>query len=210
MLYLIQEGVTSIDPTYSDPLRAIGPISVTPEAGTYLDLATWTGISLDAPPCQKDGLVNPRFPIYLQSYDVPAVEQAYTVYAEGVSDPEGPFFNSLLMWEAYANHGVRDVDAASTAFAFREANILAAPLITYVPGGPDLDAKAAALGNKLRNILHEASGREDFRSYVNYSYGDEDDEQLYGSEKWRQCKLQALKKTYDPEEKFSFYAPIKI
>jgi hypothetical protein len=211
MLYLIQEGVTAIDETYSKPLRDIGPISVTPDAGTYRDLAGWTGIALDSPPCQKAGLVNPRFPIYLENYDVSAVEKAYSVYAEGVSG-DSPFSNSLFMWESYATKGVRSVDSASTAFAFRDENILAAPLITYMPDANDegLDARAEDLGNKLRNILHEATGRKTYRAYVNYAYGNENEEQLYGSDKWRQCKLRALKKTYDPESKFSFYHPIRI
>lgn len=211
MLYLIQEGVTAIDETYSKPLRDVGPISVSPVAGTYRDLAAWTGIAVDSPPCQKAGLVNPRFPIYLENFNVPAVEKAYSVYAEGVSGAS-PFNNSLFMWESYATKGVREIDGASTAFAFRDENILAAPLITYMPDANDdtLDARAAELGNKLRDLLHEATGRETYRAYVNYAYGNEDDEQLYGSEKWRQCKLRALKKTYDPKEKFSFYNPIRI
>jgi hypothetical protein len=30
----------------------------------------------------------------------------------------------------------------------------------------------------------------------------------YGSEQWRQVKLRELKDKYDPNRKFSFYAPI--
>jgi hypothetical protein len=112
------------------------------------------------------------------------------------------------MFEGYSTQGVHAIPGSSSAFAFRSENLLAAPLINYVPAGPELDSQVAQLGNQLRSILRDGSGRQDFRAYINYAYGDETPQQLYGTEKWRQTRLQALKKKYDPAGKFSFYAPI--
>lgn len=104
--------------------------------------------------------------------------------------------------------GVQAIDSQSSAFAFRQDNLLTAPLITYEPAGSQLDAQAAALGSQLRQILFEASGQDVMHTYVNYAFGNENPSQWYGSEAWRQNRLKQLKNKYDPKRKFSFYGPI--
>ncbi|KAE8377935.1 hypothetical protein BDV26DRAFT_262436 [Aspergillus bertholletiae] len=207
LFYIIQEGVKVVDSAYTKPFHDIGPLSTEPKGGSYTDLAGWTGIALSSPPCQKAGLVNPRFPNYLEEYNIPAQKKAYDIFAQGVRGTS-PFNNSIFMFEGYSMQGVKAIDSKSSAFAFRGENILSAPLITYAPAGSDLDKKAAQLGNKLRQVLQKASGRPEVRAYVNYAYGDETPQQWYGSEQWRQDRLKALKQKYDPTGKFSFFAPI--
>ncbi|KAJ5385005.1 FAD-binding type 2 [Penicillium concentricum] len=204
VLYLIQEGVKAVDPVYTKPFHDIGPLAIVPQSGSYQDLAAWTGIALDSPPCQNMGLANPRFPIYLEKYDVAAQKMAWDIYAPAVRG-DSPFTYSIFMFEGYSEGGVHAIPSSSSAFPFRSENILAAPLINYVPVDKALEDKAAALGKQLRNILHEATGRTDIRAYVNYAHGDETTHQLYGES---QQRLLALKKKYDPTGKFSFYAPI--
>jgi hypothetical protein len=138
---------------------------------------------------------------------VPAQKAAYDQFVAAANN-SSPFNGSLFIFEGYSMEGIHAIDSDSTAFAFRSENVLAAPLITYTPAGSDLDKEAALVGEQLRQILHEASGNADVRAYVNYAYGDETPKQWYGSEAWRQSRLQGLKKKYDPEGKFSFYAPI--
>ncbi|KAJ5897015.1 uncharacterized protein N7473_006414 [Penicillium subrubescens] len=207
IFYIIQEGVTTVDSAYTEPFHNIGPISIQPASGTYTDLAGWTGIANSSPPCQKGALANPRFPIYLQSYNVDAQKKAYSVFANAVRGAS-TFNNSIFMFEGYSMEGVQAIASDSSAFAFRSENILAAPLINYLPAGSTLDTKVANLGNQLRDILRDGTGQDDFRAYVNYAYGDETLQELYGSESWRQSRLHALKQKYDPTGKFSFYAPI--
>jgi hypothetical protein len=204
---IIQEGVTAVDSVYTDPFHSLGPISIETHTGSYTDLAKWVGITTTDGPCQKTGAMNPRFPIYLETYDVAAQKKAYEVFAEGIRG-SSVFNNSLFTFDGYSTGGVRSIDPKSTAFAFRDQNVLTAPLITYTPDGAELDAKAAKLGKKLRQILHEGSGRENVPAYVNYAFGDEGPTEWYGSESWRQSRLQSLKKKYDPKGMFSFYAPI--
>ncbi|CAI7586539.1 unnamed protein product [Penicillium glandicola] len=204
VFYIIQEGVTAVDSIYTKPFHDIGPLSVVPEAGTYKDLATWTGVAVDSPPCLNSGYANPRFPIYLESYNIPAQKKAWDIYAPAING-SSPYSNSILMFEGYSFGGVHDIPSSSSAFAFRSENILAAPLINYLPGNETVANQAVALGNQLRNVFFEASGRDDIRAYVNYAHGEETQNQLYGNSKER---LLALKKKYDPTGKFSFYAPI--
>jgi hypothetical protein len=180
---------------------------VTPDSGTYQDLAAWTEISLDSAPCQKSGLANPRFPLYLQTYNITAQKLAYDLFASSVGGSSA-FSSSIFMFEDYSSGGVKAVDSNSTAFAFRSADLLSAPLITYNSTDAVVDQQAATLGKQLRDIMHVGSGDSEYRAYVNYAFGDEGPTGWYGSDDWRQERLQALKTKYDPEGVFSFYAPI--
>ncbi|RYP37486.1 hypothetical protein DL768_010866 [Monosporascus sp. mg162] len=204
--YIIQEGVSVVDPAYTQPFRALGPVSVTPSNGTYRDVSRWVGISLDGPPCQKTGTANPRFPIYLPAYNATAQQELYALFASA-TNASSPFANSLFMFEGYSMQGVEAVNSASAAYAFRDDNLLMAPLIQYTPAGPERDQQAAQLGNQLRRILHWGSGRSQMHTYVNYAYGNESPQEWYGHEQWRQDRLKALKRKYDPRGRFSFYAP---
>ncbi|KAJ4127447.1 hypothetical protein NW754_007775 [Fusarium falciforme] len=112
------------------------------------------------------------------------MEKAYKLFTSEIGG-DSPFNGSLFMFESYSTQGVRDIDGKSTAFAFRDANLLIAPLITYKPAGPNIDKRAADLGVGLRNILHKASGKEEIYVYMNYAFGDKNAKQWYGSEAWR-------------------------
>ncbi len=205
-IYIIQEGVTTVDSVYTQPFHNIGPIAITPNNGTYFDLARWTGIALDQGPCQFAGMANPRFPVYLPGYNATAMQEVYDLFKAGTAG-SSPFAGSLFMFEGYSTQGVKAVSDASTAYAFRVDNLLVAPLIQYTPGTAALDAQAQQFGNQLRQALHRGSGRTQMHTYVNYAYGDETPLAWYGADQWRQDRLKALKKKYDPKGKFSFYAP---
>jgi hypothetical protein len=116
---------------------------------------------------------------------------------------------SVILFEGYSTQGVHAVDAASTAYPFRDSQLLVSPVLFY-PEGPELNNKAQALGTQLRDIQFKASGLPAIRAYVNYAYGNEGAQQWYGTENWRQQKLKSLKQKYDPTGKFNFYGPIMV
>jgi hypothetical protein len=207
-MYIIQGGVDAVDAAYTQPFSDIGPISSEALSGTYLDLASWTGISLTDTPCLKTGDANPRFPIYLKSYNATAQRLVYDLFAEATTNASTPFSDALFMFEGYSQQGVKAISDDATAFAYRADNLLVAPLLTYTPTGPEVQEAAYALGNQMRQILYEGSGESSLNTYVNYAYGDETPLAWYGAEAWRQERLQGLKEDFDPEHRFSFYAPI--
>lgn len=208
IMYIIQEGVTSVDSKYTAPFHDIGPLTITPQSGTYLDLAKWTGIALDSPPCQDFGFSNPRFPIYTSTYNITAQRKAYDLYASAISGADNPYYNSIFMFEDYPSDGVRNRENGASAFGFRNDYLLSAPLIIYNSTGQAQDDAVKQLGTQLRNIIWEGTGKNELHTYVNYAYGNEGSPSWYGHEEWRQEKLKALKRKYDPKGKFSFYAPI--
>lgn len=87
--------------------------------------------------------------------------------------------------------------------------ILNSSFATVYPANHTLDAIADTYGKQARGVLHagDAPGRP-LNTYVNYASTDETPEQMYGYEPWRLAKLRALKKKYDPNGRFNFYAPV--
>ncbi|KAJ4336322.1 hypothetical protein N0V87_005473 [Didymella glomerata] len=181
------------DKPYTAPFHALSPLKATPQSGTYNDLAAWTGIALDSPPCQDFGFNNPRFPIYSHAYNATAQKRAYDVYAAAIGGADSPYTNSIFMFEDYASEGIRARPTDASAFAFRDAHILAAPLIIYGSTGAAEDGSVKRLGNQLRDIIRKGTGSEELHTYVNYAYEDEGSQSWYGYEDWRQEKLKALK-----------------
>ncbi len=206
IVYLLQEGVKAVDVKHSAALKKLGPVRVEDTPGTYLDLAAWTMISMADAPCQKLGASNLRYPLYLDTYNIGAVKQAYDMFADALrSRPE--FAHSIFMFENYPVQGLRKSESKNSAFAFRNDSVLLAPLINFPSDDKDLAGMAVMLGEALRNTLHKASGRDTMHTYVNYAFRDSSEE-MYGAEAWRQEKLAGLKAKYDPHRRFAFYNPV--
>ncbi|KAI1839404.1 hypothetical protein JX266_014385 [Neoarthrinium moseri] len=207
-MYIIEEGVNVVNATHTKPFLDLGPLIHQSKNGTYLDLGQWTGISLQDGPCQETGNANPRFPIYMKQYNPDAQAQVYELFRNATTSDSSPFSDALFMFEGYSQNGVKAQGNDVSAFAYRSENILAAPLLTYVPTGPAVEQAAYKLGSKMRTILDQGANEGNLKAYVNYAYGDETATSWYGSQPWRQDRLRTLKQKYDPMGKFSFYGPI--
>ncbi|RYP31091.1 hypothetical protein DL767_005935 [Monosporascus sp. MG133] len=170
-------------------------------------------------------------PTFRKREGVKTVDPSYTNYFHElgpvVMDSAGGSYTDLPAWTGNANTSppcqksglvnmrfpvdietVKAVPSESTAFPFRGDKLLISSLIIYEPGGPELDKKAADLGETLRQILHEGGGRKELYTYINYAFGLETQRNWCYNEQWRQERLLDLKNNYDPQRKFSFYAPI--
>jgi hypothetical protein len=79
--------------------------------------------------------------------------------------------------------------------------------VTYTPN-KSFDGIAQDFGRGIRSTLHKASKGSNMRAYVNYAVGEESLQNIYGSDSWRIKKLKELKRSYDPQDRFRWYAPI--
>ncbi|KAI0156018.1 putative FAD-dependent oxygenase [Pestalotiopsis sp. NC0098] len=207
LFWILKEGATTIDSIYTQPFHDLEPVAVDVGSGNYLDLPVWTGMDNTAGPCQHTGISNMRFPVDIRKYDPQAMRTVYDTYA--AASIETPELNGgFMLIEGYSVAGVKAVPSESTAFAFRDDNLLFAPVIHWNSTSAELDQKAINLGNQLRDIVHNATGQTELHAYVNYAAGGEGKQSWYGYEQWRQDKLLAVKDKYDPQRRFSFYAPI--
>lgn len=117
---------------------------------------------------------------------------------------------SLFAFEAYSMQGVQAVAAETTAVPDRFNNLIISPFITFSDEegeGGNLTTLAKDFANRMRESIVEDSGQE-LNAYVNYANGDEGLQAIYGYEEWRLGKLRALKRAYDPLDRFGYYAPI--
>ncbi|KAI0182686.1 hypothetical protein EV127DRAFT_465415 [Xylaria flabelliformis] len=208
MFWILQEGATSVDSVYTKPFHELGPTTMGAGSGTYLDVPRWIGWDDDAAPCQHSGLANTRYPIDIQSYNVQSMRKLYDLFTD-VTKKTPELNGSHFLFEGYSLKGVKAVPSESTAYPFRDDNLLVAPVISWVPSGQDIAQKAINFGKSLRQILYEGTGRSELHTYVNYAFGDETLMNWYGYDKQRQDRLLVLKNKYDPHHKFSFYAPIR-
>lgn len=87
-------------------------------------------------------------------------------------------------------------------------------MILYSPIGSQqssetLDELALKHGNDIKKILVDGAKDDGgTHAYVNYANGGETAEEWYGKEPWRLERLRNLKKVYDPQNRFRYYAPI--
>ena len=88
--------------------------------------------------------------------------------------------------------------------------LLSRSFFSVYPTNSENDATAYAYSRELRRLFREGSQGKFPTAYVNYATGDETLEMLYGYETRRLDKLKALKKEHDPENRFRFYAPIRL
>ncbi|KAF1971666.1 putative FAD-dependent oxygenase [Bimuria novae-zelandiae CBS 107.79] len=208
VLYILQEGVEAVSSAYTAPFLALHPVTTFAGTGDYPDLPGWVGWGRYGGTCHNAGLTaTTRFPIELQTYDVRATRRVYDLFISTLN--EIPALNrSAILLEGYAQQGVKAIPAKDSAYPFRGSNLLVAPVIRFVEGSKELEESAVRLGEALRDIFHESSGVMEKRVYVNYALGTESVGETYGEERWRLRRLRRLKRKWDPEGRFSFYAPI--
>jgi hypothetical protein len=106
---------------------------------------------------------------------------------------------------------VREVDPASTALApeEREYPVLASPVLWWEGDNEQTTMDAYAYASAMRNALYTGLDKTDKKRhcYVNYANGEERKPEMYGYDS-RLEKLAALKKEWDPKNKFGFYNPV--
>ncbi|KAL9038283.1 MAG: hypothetical protein Q9214_005341, partial [Letrouitia sp. 1 TL-2023] len=149
-----------------------------------------------------------QYPVGLLNYNVSNVRAVYNLFRQQTKAI--PALNlSSVIFEGYSLQGVKAVAPASTAYPHREDNILASIIAVYAPN-PSLDNTAVSWARQVRDLMHAGQPGRRLNVYVNYAFGDETQEQVYGYEPWRLERLRTLKKKYDPLGNFNFYEPIKV
>ncbi|KAL4797932.1 hypothetical protein BDV19DRAFT_377394 [Aspergillus venezuelensis] len=205
----MREGVEEIEPELIDPFRTLSQLPAgNKTTGSYLDIPTWINTAVGSRGC-ANAENKVRLPIGFPRYDPEAQAKFFDKFAE-ITANGSDYGTSMVLIEQYSAQGVEAVPEDSTAFPNREDFMLVSPVIAYFSESEEVEDRGVELGNELRDILQEATGSDELHAYVNYAAGDEGAESWYGYEPWRLEKLQQIKRKYDPNERFSFYAPIPL
>ncbi|KAI4092488.1 MAG: hypothetical protein L6R37_007565 [Teloschistes peruensis] len=192
---------------YAQPFVDLHPIVVNNQTIPYAELADAVGTGLNSPACVEGGSSKATFPVGALSFNLTTIHQIYDLYSELVTRyPD--FSESVIQFESESMLQVRKLGDEDTAYAHRGDNILFALLTQYTSPTAN-DAIGPQYGRRFRSIViaGDGPGRR-LNAYVNYAYGDETVEQIYGYEDSRLQRLLALKRQYDPQGKFDFFNPI--
>ena len=122
VLALVYEGASTIPEQDAAPFRAMGAVAHQSSVIQYPQVAVVTGNGDDAPVCGH-GTSTLRFPISVESYNIPAQRAVYNELRDLMTTY--PAFNgSLFLFEGYAVQGVKAIPDESTAFPHRQDNLL--------------------------------------------------------------------------------------
>lgn len=169
----------------------------------------------------------------LQVYNATAQRQIYDLFNRKVAQhPE--LGTTRLMHEGYSVEGVRNVNPDQSAFPLRDDYLLMYGIPCSLFSTQEIldnndDTNIYHLCRSFDGTPKADSGLEDFTkqwaretrdlwnagqperlptTYLNYAFGDESLESMYGHEPWRLEKLRDLKAQYDPHNRFAYYNPI--
>ncbi|KAK5628284.1 hypothetical protein RRF57_003999 [Xylaria bambusicola] len=158
----------------------------------------------------KKGLRQNTYTASLRAFNLSTFVELYAAYRSFiVANPTASL--SSMVFEVFGQQAVDSRASESSAFPHRgKINVLALLEMIY-----EDDAVAEVsddFGQTWRDVLlrPEVSGYERPAVYQNYAHGDEPLAAVYGYETWRQEKLTALKRKFDPHEMFSGYHGIPV
>jgi hypothetical protein len=216
---VLWNGPLSTIGRHTQKYHQLSPLSVTSNEGTYPDFPSRIDVADDSIPYQLSSAIPGtgllRFPVDTKTYNLDALAAMTAKFSDLVtSHPD--FAGSFIVIEQYPSCVVRAMDETKSAIPWRHHNLLVAPALLYTSLNTSttppshnraLDDLAVEKGDEMRRVLIDgAVGNGEHYSYVNYAYGGETNEELYG--KKNLMRLRELKKMYDLKGKFGLYAPI--
>lgn len=221
MHHIVYSGPLTALSRFTAPYHALNItlLSSTSEEGTYLDVPRFIRVDESGIPCRMSDVVPGagvlRFPVDVHTYNLDALAEMTKKFIDLIHSRED-FAGSFVMVEQYPTRAVRAADRSKSAIPWRDNVLLIAPALLYpaldmtsTPPKPNDELAELALrsGEQLRRILVDGAKHTGGHfSYVNYAYGGEHEKEVYGEENIE--KLKKLKKIYDPNGRFKFYAPI--
>ncbi|KAJ5257193.1 hypothetical protein N7478_013297 [Penicillium angulare] len=129
----------------------------------------------------------------------------YTNYSNFLIDNGGDnVANSLVLMEAYSLQAAEENGDFSSAYAWRSTNRFNTVAIAWYTDD-SLDEAANAWAGEVRDNWRATSGLRSNSTYINFAFGDETLEDIYGS---NVPLLRGLKTLYDPKNKFGQFFPL--
>ncbi|KAJ6036379.1 hypothetical protein N7540_000658 [Penicillium herquei] len=129
----------------------------------------------------------------------------YNEYTDFLTEQGGSNVGgSLVLMEAYSLQTAESMGDSSSAYAWRSTNRFNTVATAWYTDS-SLDAIANSWAGKVRDDWRATSGLETNSTYINFAFGDETLDDIYGQ---NVPQLRDLKAQYDPENKFDQFFPL--
>ncbi|KAK0638508.1 hypothetical protein B0T16DRAFT_338189 [Cercophora newfieldiana] len=205
-MLFIHPGPPSNLAPFIDPFTALLPSwNKTYASVPYPALFSITVTDEPSLSCAK-GMNRHLMGVYVPRYNSTALRTVFELFDGIVRKYPDIAPTSVYFVEGYPQQATTRIPAEDSAVAWRGVPLLASPVWGYT--NPAYSADIIAASKAMRKAMVEGSGQPQ-KTYVNYAFGDERLEEVYGDELWRLKQLRSLKRKWDPEQRFGFYAPIR-
>ncbi|KAM7192572.1 hypothetical protein V8F20_008781 [Naviculisporaceae sp. PSN 640] len=181
---------------------------------SYPEIFKKQGLSLEDIGCQH-GSTYTTSTAGLEVYNVTVERQIFDGFVKRAREDPDLVKSTAIVHEGYSTKGVTAIPGESSAYPFRADHHLMLFMAAFPVlqdgdlAGQERVKKSWEWASEVRDLWN--SGQRPGRTvntYVNYASGDESVESMYGYDSWRLERLRALKKKYDPENRFRSYNPI--
>ncbi|KAI1398668.1 hypothetical protein F4819DRAFT_502163 [Hypoxylon fuscum] len=190
-----------------EPFNQIGAVSEQTGDVPFPEVPEAMGTGQDQPICTGNQ-THIQSTSGLQTWNVTAERQIYELF-NGMIAQHPEFSESVAFHEGYSTEAVNKVDPALSAVSYRDYYLL-----TYfevkLPADASTESKELArqYARETRDLWNAGAPELLPLNYVNYAFGDESLESVYGYDAWRLERLNGLKQKYDPTNAFRYYNPI--
>ncbi|KAI9885710.1 MAG: hypothetical protein M1823_002475 [Watsoniomyces obsoletus] len=157
--------------------------------------------------CTKGGR-RPQYAVAVKKIHPDVAQKVWDEYVAFLAANPGTEQGSAILWEyLLGKTTVSRRRYSGDAGAYPHRDIDHDIIISAVYQNASFDAAAEGFGKRVRSLIAEGSGskKEKLKVYVNYAFGDEPLEAVYGDSLERLIKL---KRKYDPYGRFNQFFPI--
>ncbi|KAI0003936.1 hypothetical protein F4779DRAFT_634315 [Xylariaceae sp. FL0662B] len=201
MLSVVYAGPKDEAVKAMDPILKLGPYYSNVKEITWNELSTQTTFLLDAPVCEDEQIWD-IWAVNLRNISAPSLVSSFEKIASFLEKNPSARSSGIVLesWPIEATVAIPD---SATAYPWRDASTYVMIQMRWDQAGDPVKETANTLARELRSDFVATSGYDGLTVYVNYAYGDETPEQMYGASKLP--RLIDLKKKYDPNNAFRFY-----
>ncbi|KAK4442734.1 FAD-binding domain-containing protein [Podospora aff. communis PSN243] len=206
-MLFIHPGPPSLLAPFADPFNALSPAwNHTYDSFAYPELFSLMRVDESSTFACAKGMYRHMMGVYVPEYNSTSLRTVFDLFNGIVKKYPDIAPTAVYFVEGYSQQATTRVADRDTAIPWRGTPLLVSPIWGYTNASYSPDIVAAS--KAMRKAMVDGSGLPQ-RTYVNYAFGDEKLEEVYGEEPWRLERLRALKEKWDPQGRFGFYAPIR-
>lgn len=204
LVCLLYHGDRKKGEEYAQPFLDLGPMVQNVYDSTWDEVHYKWAFGVDKMVGVYGGIKN-AYSGHIKKFDVPTFEWYFSELTKLWEEYPATRGTTMLI-EDWPTKFISEVPDDETAFPHRD--VMCHVLLIGGTEDPELGDVVDQFGKRARDRFQDTNGFGKQKVYVSYAQGDEPQEALYGERNLE--RLRALKRSWDPQQFFSWNNPIKI